>query len=876
MLEAVSAAMSLVKAHRTHGHLAARLDPLGSDPVGDPALEASTVGLTPEVLARIPASLLRVYVPGDTAAEVMPRLHETYCGTIAYEIEHISDHRQRVWLREEIESGAIREPLPPEQRRRLLERLVDVEVFERFLRTTYLGQKTFSVEGVDALIPVLEEIIELAGVDGAQEVVMGMAHRGRLATIVHVVGRPPESVLSEFEGLAADDDEADEDDHRETAGDVKYHLGAAGTYVTRAGKPIAITLAANPSHLEQVNAVVEGRTRARQTIRKGNRAFHDRASALPLLVHGDAAFPGQGVNAETLNLQALAGYTTGGTVHVIANNQVGFTTEPDESRSTRYASDLAKGFDMPIVHVNADDVEACVAAVRLAVRFRQRFGHDALIDLIGYRRLGHNEVDEPAYTQPSMYRAIRSHPTVAEVYARRLVGEGAISEGDVTAMRERAKARLTDAHRVVTQTAHRSGERDHEVYSRSNSRTRKVRTSVPADTLMALNEQLLAVPDDHGVHPKLAPQLERRRAGMGVPGGIVWGHAEALALASLLTQGVPVRLTGQDAARGTFSQRHLSLHHVDEEEEWASGRGRAHIPMANLVRASATFELHNSPLSEAACVGFEYGYSTQAPEALVLWEAQYGDFANGAQIMIDQFIVSGRAKWGETSRLTLLLPHGYEGNGPEHSSGRLERFLRLGAEDNIRVAVPSRADQYFHLLRKQGLIDQIRPLIVFTPKSLLRAKSAACSLSDLTDGRFEPVLDDPRTTGRHADVRRLIICSGKIFHELDAHPEREAAGDLAIARIEMLYPFPRDEIEELLESYPNVSDVTWVQEEPRNMGGWSYVTRRLSSMLPEGMELTYVGRSVRASPSEGYPQAHTAEQQRILATALGGVRAGDL
>ena len=870
-LKAVAGAMSLLRAFRTYGHLAAHLDPLGSAPPGDPSLEPAWVGLTPEHMKLVPASLLGVAVPGATFADAYPALRDTYCGTIAYEIEHISDHDQRQWLREFIESGQVRSPLPRDERRATLERLVSVEVFERFLRRTYLGQKTFSLEGCDALIPMMDEVIHRLGDAGVPEVHIGMAHRGRLASIMHTVGRPAESILAEFEGQVEHTD--DGEDHADgepyaAAGDVKYHLGAEGTFKSRAGKSVAVNLAANPSHLEQVNAVAEGGVRAKQTIRATNVAEHHVDRAVALLIHGDAAFPGQGVVAETLNLQGLDGYSTGGTIHIIVNNQVGFTTDPEDSRSTRYASDMAKGFDMPIVHVNADDVDACVAAVHLATQFRQRFGHDVLIDLIGYRRLGHNELDEPAYTQPVMARTIKEHPTVARIFADRLIADRVITEDDYAAMVAAAEQRMGTAHKRVQASLEQGSDQENSRDKRRRAKTQVVKTKVSASTLRSLNEQLHLPPDGFPVHPKLTPQLDRRRDGLAEDGGITWGHAEALAFASLLTEGVPIRLTGQDVARGTFTQRHLELHHTLDDVTYSPGKGEVYVPMQHLLRAKASFELHNSPLSEAACVGFEYGYSTTAPEALVLWEAQYGDFANGAQIMIDQFLSAGQAKWGVRSRLTLLLPHGYEGNGPEHSSGRPERFLRLAAEGNMRIANCSTAANYFHLIRRQGLLDEIRPLVVFTPKSLLRAKAASSSLSDLTNGRFEPVLPDPRVTDP-AQVTRLLLCTGKIFHELDGHADRANHPELAIGRIEQLYPFPREEIVALFESYPNLETVQWVQEEPRNMGAWSFITRRIERLLPiESFE--YIGRPARASVSEGYPQTHQLEQARVLEDALAG------
>jgi 2-oxoglutarate dehydrogenase E1 component len=816
------------------------------------------------MMAKIPASVLRLQVPGESFLAALPKLQAAYCGDIAYENEHISSHEQRRWWRKHIELGDMAQPLEPERKVAILERLAAVDAFERFLRRQYLGQKTFSIEGVDSMVPLTDEIIELLAAIGTQEVVLGMAHRGRLSFITHVVGREVESILGEFEGHTESHivDE-DDSDFINTAGDVKYHLGAEGTYTTRTGKPVAITLAANPSHLEQVNAVAEGTTRARQTDRGPE--FHiDPIVAVPVIIHGDAAFSGQGVVAETLNMQGLSGYTTGGTLHIIANNQIGFTTDPQDSRSTHSASDLARGFDIPIIHVNADDIEAVIHAARLAVAFRSTFNRDVLIDLIGYRRLGHNEVDEPAYTQPVMSRTIKAHPPVSKIFGRQLIEQGLITEQQFEDIITAAEQRMIDAHRVVTTADHS----EHDEVPRT-SKLGPIETAVPADVLLDLNEQLITMPESFTIHPKLKPQLERRRQVMGPEGGIAWAHAESLAFASLITQdGVPIRLTGQDVARGTFSQRHLEMHDVGDGETWTPHTGRTYIPMTHLRDAKAGFELHNSPLSEAATLGFEYGYSARAEEALVLWEAQYGDFANGAQIMIDQFIVSGRAKWGETSRLTILLPHGYEGNGPEHSSGRIERFLQLAAEDNIRVANCSTAAQYFHLLRKQALTDKQRPLAIFTPKSLLRLRAASATLAELAHGWFHAVLADPTVSDR-TGISTLILCSGKVYHELQASPLRPERTDLAIGRVEMLYPFPEKELGELIASYPNIERIVWVQEEPMNMGAWDFIWPNITDrVLPAGVLLGYEGRDRRASPSEGYPQAHQAEQERILAAVL--------
>jgi multifunctional 2-oxoglutarate metabolism enzyme len=856
LLQAVQAATSVVKAHRMHGHLSANLDPLGSEPIGDPALDPATVNLTPALMQQIPASVLRVAVPGETFADALPHLQDTYCGTIAYEIEHISDHKQRVWLRQVIESGDHRWPPNAELRRRLLQRLSQVEALEQYLHKAFLGRKQFSIEGLDVLVPMLDETIELASSAGAREVVVGMAHRGRLNVIAHTVGRGYRTILVEFEG--EQNLEADTALPSGGTGDVKYHYGATGTYKTDSGRNVQVTLSPNPSHLEFIDPVVEGRARADQSSRASRELSHDPSLVLPVLIHGDAAFPAQGVVAETLNLQALEGYSTGGTVHIITNNQLGFTTDPSEARSTRYASDLAKGFDVPIIHVNADDVEGCIAAVRLAMAFRERFGRDMLIDLIGYRRFGHNEQDEPAYTQPLMYEKIKRHPPVRKLYADKLVSQGIVSQEEADGVAERAYAELSEAHQELKAAMQQGADTEEHELDRTASQEPK--TTVPGDTLRALNEQLLRVPEGFNVHRKLKPLFERRRGAMD-EGGIDWAHAESLAWASLLAQGVPIRLTGQDTERGTFSQRHLVLHDSQSGERWT--------PIQNLPKAEVPFELHNSPLSETACLGFEYGYSAQAPDALVLWEAQFGDFVNGAQVIVDQFMVSGLAKWGQATRLTLLLPHGYEGSGPEHSSGRLERFLQLGAEGNIRVANCSTPHQYFHLLRRQALIQKRRPLVVMTPKSLLRNPAATSTLEELSDGRFMPVLDDPTLPGERDKVTRLVLCSGKIYYDLVGHGSREELDHLAIGRVELLYPFAENELRELMASYPNLKTVVWAQEEPKNMGARHVMEGRLSWILPSGVGYEYVGRQLRASPGEGYAAAHRTEQARIVREALG-------
>ena len=851
-LKHVAAAMSLVKAYRNFGHLAAHLDPLGAEPRGDPALDPGPLGLGPDVLARIPAEVLRIYVPARTLGDGLPLLRATYCGTIAYEVEHIASHEQRLWLRHVIESGEHTKPLSADQKRRLLGHLTSVDALERFLQRAYLGQKRFSIEGVDITVPMLELTLELAAHAGAKKVVVGMAHRGRLNVLAHIVGMPYATILEEFEGSPADG----ATDPESVTGDVKYHIGADGEYVLPSGTRISVILLPNPSHLEAVNPVVEGRARAEQTDRSGPEERHNPETAIPVLIHGDAAFAGQGVVAETFNLARLKGYSTGGTIHLITNNQIGFTTAPQEGRSTDYSSDLAKGFDVPIIHVNADDPEACLAAVRLAWMYREKFHSDVVLDIVGYRRWGHNEGDEPAYTQPLMYERIKQTPPVREKYTTRLVAEGVVTADAAKAQMDAAYQKLVDVQQALKAKA--PAARAPEPSRVARAAAPEPDTAVSAELLTRLNDELLAVPDGFTVNPKLKRQLERRRETI-VKGGMEWAHAEALAFASLLVEGAPIRLTGQDTERGTFSQRHLMLHDPATDRRWA--------PIQHLSEARAPFELHNSPLSEAACMGFEYGYAVAAPSALVLWEAQYGDFANGAEVIIDQFIVAGLAKWGQTSRLTLLLPHGYEGGGPEHSSARLERFLALGAEGNIRVANATTPAQYFHLLRRQARHGEIRPLVVMTPKSLLRLPAATSSLAELATGHFAPVLGDREAENRRAQVKRLVLCSGKIYYDLLAAPGRAAAPQVAVGRVELLYPFPGAEVIELAKSFPGLTEVMWVQEEPRNMGARKFVLPKLRDGLP-GIAIKDISRPERSSPAEGYPGPHKIEQDRIVAAAF--------
>jgi multifunctional 2-oxoglutarate metabolism enzyme len=854
MLRAVASGMAIVSAYRRFGHLAAQLDPLGAPPVGDPSLEPQTYDLTPALQSAIPASVLRVKVPGNTLAEVLPHLKETYTSTIAYEIEHISSGTQRVWLRDYIESGKNKVSLSPQRQIEFLQRLTKVDAFDRYVRKAFMGQKTFSGEGLDVMVPMLEEMLDMLADDGISNAVLGMAHRGRLNVIAHLTNMPYEEVMTEFEAAQYRGQLGDDD----VMGDVKYHHGATGEFVTSKGKKINVMLAHNPSHLEAVDPVVEGSARALQTDHSHGVPEYNPKGAAPILIHGDAAFTGQGIVSEVFNLQSLPGYETGGTIHLIANNQIGFTTDPINSRSTRYASDLAKGFDVPIVHVNADDVDACIAAVHLAVDFRRQFGRDVLIDLIGYRRFGHNEQDEPAYTQPQMTERIKSHPTVRELFANKLIARGVLTAEQSKEMADATTARLQEARKAVrdAMAGHAKGLK----LAGSNTFDGTVLAPVPREQLVAWTNAIAAVPEGFAVNRKLLTQFERRQATIAKQGIVDWGTAEALAFASLLTTGTPIRITGQDTERGTFSHRHAVFHDPnDGTKTWT--------PLQHLSPSQASFEIHNSPLSEYACMGFEYGYSAQEPEALVLWEAQYGDFFNGAQIVVDQFIAAGAAKWGQNTRLTLLLPHGYEGGGPEHSSARLERFLQLVAEGNLRVAYPSTAANYFHLLRLQARSPLAVPMVVMTPKSLLRAESAAGSLDEMANGAFAPVLDDPRALDR-GKIERLILCSGKVYHDLVAHESYARLQKTAIARVELLAPLPVAEINKAIESYENLKKILWVQEEPKNMGARAFVRRRLLEGKRDGFDIEYIGRGYRASPSEGYAGQHAVEQERIVKTAL--------
>ncbi len=846
-LRKVAAASSLVQAIRNYGHLAVQLDPLGTPPSGAIELTPEFHGITDDDLRTIPGHAIDdERFAHVTAAEVIARKRDVYIRSVGIEVWHIENDDERNWFREQYRAGHHTRALTPEEKRAVYRRLCEVDGLERFLGRAYTGYKRFSIEGTDALVPMLDAIVDESVRTGAREVVVGMAHRGRLNVLTNVMGKPYEALFGEFEGKHRTGGEAG-------TGDVKYHLGFDAQRQLH-GRDVMLRLVPNPSHLEIVNPVLSGIARAHQRVRGAAPGVRDELAVVPVCIHGDAAFPGEGVVAETFNLSALNAYRTGGTIHIIVNNQIGFTTNPSDARSTYYASDLAKGFEVPIFHVNGDDAEACMQAVRLACAYRTKFGKDVLIDLVGYRRHGHNEGDEPTYTQPALYQRVKEHPTVPQAWARRLIADGVMTADEASAVEQEVMAAYAARHAAFKQAA--EGHETHEPWPDDETfGAAPVQTAVSAERLLAINEALLTWPSDFAAHPRLTKQLERRRDAVGASGGIDWGHAEALAFGALLQEGTSVRITGQDAERGTFSHRHAVLNDVET--------GRKYAQLAHLPGSRGAFEVYNSALSELAVLGFEYGYSTAADDALVLWEAQFGDFVNMAQPVIDQFIVADRAKWGQTSGVVLLLPHGYEGQGPEHSSARPERFLQLAAEDNMAIAYPSTPAQYFHVLRRQGLRTPRRPLVLMQPKSMLRLPQAASHLHDLTDGAFHPVLDDPIASQQRDAVRRIALCTGKVYYDLVLDAQRHAG--VAVVRVEELYPWPTDALRQVLGQYPRVEDIVWVQEEPHNMGAWSYAQPRLVHTLGDRYRVRYIGRPERASPAEGYTSAHTAEQGRIVA-----------
>jgi 2-oxoglutarate dehydrogenase E1 component len=858
-LQAVVGTINLAQAIRSYGYLAAQLDPLGSTSADDPLLSLDFHRLQEDDLMGLPASIVGFAGDAGNAQQAIQSLRSIYQNKIGYDYGHIRSHKERSWLVQAAESGQFRAPQQPLNENKLLERLTQVEAFELFLHRLFPGKTRFSIEGVDMLIPMLDEVIGAAARAEIRAILMGMAHRGRLNVLAHILHRPYDQILAEFrdpKGRATTWDELG------WTGDVKYHMGGSKSIAEDKKASLVVQMPANPSHLEHIDPVIQGMARAANT--KADQAgapqyFED--ASLPILIHGDAAFPGQGVVAETLNMSRLRGYATGGSLHIITNNQLGFTAADNESRSSTHASDLAKGFEIPIMHVNADDPQACFEAARTAFAYRQKFHKDFVINLIGYRRHGHNEGDEPRFTQPAMYQKVDKHPTVRQIWASTLEAQGQLETGKAEALLQTELKHLQDINDKLDEE-----EALNELRPTPPPRgaAQKIKTSVSLKRLKELNQSLVQMPETFHLNPKLIKSIEKRRKLLEQTKevNIDWATAEELAFASILEEGIPIRLTGQDTVRGTFSQRHASFYDVETNQ--------AYTPMQSIPQVKASFEVINSPLSEAGAIGFEVGYNIQAPDRLVVWEAQYGDFINNAQSVIDEMLLSGRAKWGLTPSLVLLLPHGNEGQGPDHSSARIERFLGLAAETNVRVAFPSTASQYFHLLRRQALLLKTDPLplIVFTHKGLLRHPLVASPLNLFTEGHWQAVIDDMDLPRKKKEVKNLLLCSGRIYADLVTSDLRKENADDAIARVEQLYPFPKEELKELIAGYPSLERVIWVQEEPNNMGAWHFVRNRLRELMGEKLSLHYVGRPKSSSPAEGSTTAYRINQQELIQQAF--------
>jgi 2-oxoglutarate dehydrogenase E1 component len=868
----------LLNAYRVRGHLFAHIDPLGSPKFAAPELDFKNFDLLPEDLDKpFPTIDLAGLPPVATLREILSAVEETYCRTIGVEFTHVEDPEPREWLQQRMESTRNRLALAEDEQLRILTKLSDAEIFEQFIQRSYgAGTKRFSLEGAESLIPLLDLVIEQSALRDVEEIVIGMAHRGRLNVLANIMDKSVREIFAAFE---------DADPERFLGGgDVKYHLGYSTDRVTGGGKSVHLTMTFNPSHLEFVNPVAEGRARAKQDRLLSNDGVHagvelaqsaraqatDRRRVLPLLIHGDAAFMGQGIVAETLNLTGLAGYATGGTIHVIVNNQVGFTTDPEDSRSTRYASDITRMLKVPVFHVNGEDPEAVAQVAHLATEFRQRFGLDIVIDMYCYRRHGHNEGDEPRYTQPLMYQAVDRKPTVRQVYVKRLVKMGNVTEDTADAIVVRRREALATALDDVKQrgfapvtyamggvwTSYRGG---------PDGATPEVATAVPAARIRALSQRLVELPEGFHAHPKVTSILRARHAALMDDEPFDWGTGEMLAYATLLADRTPIRISGQDVRRGTFSHRHAVLFDTQS--------GEAFAPLAGLAAAPGRFEIYNSPLSEQGVLGFDFGYSLDYPEALVIWEAQFGDFLNGAQVIVDQFITSSEDKWHRLSGLVLYLPHGYEGQGPEHSSARVERFLQNAAEDNVQVCNLTTPAQLFHALRRQVLRPWRKPLVIMTPKSLLRVAATSSGphrpvsrLSDLTEGRFHRVIAD--TAGVDPSrVRRVLLCSGKVYYDLALARDARKANDVAIVRLEQLYPL-NEELTRALAAYPDGTPIVWVQEEPKNYGGWYYILATVPDFLHGRLPLSCVARASSASPATGSRASHLYEQKMLIDEAF--------
>lgn len=857
--------LQMINAYRVRGHLLADIDPLNMTSHHTAELELENFGLTIWDLDR---EFITGGLHGEKTAtlrRILDILRRAYCGKVGIEYRHLESDEQKAWIRQMVREQFVdTEPLAIDTKKELLQKLIEAEQFEQFLHKKYLGQKRFSLEGCETVIPMLDQLVEGASARGVDEIYMGMAHRGRLNVLANIIGDPETGAMAEriftvFEGTSHPDFPADE-------GDVKYHQGAVGIRKTKLGGELKIQLSCNPSHLEAVNPVVEGMARARQDrLRDGfgmsRRETYDRV--LPLLLHGDAAFAGQGVVMETLQLANLPGYRTGGTIHLVINNQIGFTTSPGLSRSSIYSTDAAHITQTPVFHINGDDPEAAYRVVQIALNFRSEFDEDVVLDLVGFRRLGHNEGDEPSYTQPVMYARVKAHPGTRHLYAQKLIREGVISDDDLTAMTDAVVAKyegiLTRAKEIAGKKTGTAALAPPMV---EDDGSNILETGVSSAILKQVSDKISLVPEHFNINPKMVGQLARRSKMGSGDTPMDWAFGEAMAIGSLVLEGFPVRFSGQDSGRGTFSQRHANMYDTMTGNRWA--------PLNELrseANPNAVAFIFDSNLSEYAVLGFEYGYSVDLQDQLVAWEAQFGDFSNGAQIIIDQYISSSEDKWKQKCRLTMLLPHGFEGQGPEHSSARLERFLQLCAENNMQVCYPTTPAQYFHLLRRQAKQEMVRPLIVMTPKSLLRLPAASSAIAELENGGFQPVIDDALIQDR-TSVKRLVLCSGKVYYDLESAREELDSGGVAVARVEQFYPYPKTKLQEVIASYPNLTEIIWTQEEPENMGGWSFLMPRLTEQLPDGAALRYIGRDASASPATGSYAVHELEQKKIVSDSF--------
>ncbi len=849
--------LELINAYRVRGHLIADIDPLHAMPLHHhPELDIESYGLTIWDLDREFITGGLGGVENATLREILDILRRAYCGKVGIEYRHIQSKEQKVWIRERIREELVDPaPIDAEIKKQILWKLISAEQFERFLHTKYLGQKRFSLEGCETIIPTLDQLIERGAERGVEEITLGMAHRGRLNVLANVVGHFCERIFTAFEGSVHPSFPADE-------GDVKYHQGAVGERETASGRKVRLTVSPNPSHLEFVDPVVEGMVRAKQdAIDKPREEVID--LELPVLLHGDAAFAGQGIVMETLNLADLKGYSTGGTIHIIINNQIGFTTSPEKGRSTIYSTDVAKMTQLPIFHINGDDPDAAFRMLRTALDYRQEFNKDVVLDIVGFRRLGHNEGDEPSYTQPLMYARVKAHPGVRSIYAQKLIREGVMTEAEVEQMMEERVKRYEDAwQRAKKVVGEKTPKKELSPPVVEEDGSNVLETGIDAEMLRRIGHHIAVVPEGFHIHPKMVGQLARRAKMSEGEVPMDWAFAEAVAFGSLVLDGTRVRLSGQDSGRGTFSQRHAVMYDTQTGDAWT--------PLSELKNEAhkhAVFEVFDSSLSEQGVMGFEYGYSVIAQDALVLWEAQFGDFGNGAQVIIDQYIAASEDKWKQRSRLALLLPHGYEGQGPEHSSARLERYLQLCAENNLQVCYPTTPAQYFHLLRRQIKQEMMRPLIVMTPKSLLRLPAATSTVEQLTGGGFLPVIDDAEVASKEK-VRRIVLCSGKVFYDLSAARKKSGDEHVAILRLEQFYPFPEKLLREIFAGYPNATQLVWTQEEAKNMGGWHFVEPRLFHLLPGAERPYFVGRTASASPATGSYAVHELEQKLLVEQSL--------